>query len=480
MRRQSHLAFFAIIAIATGLVTPLRAAPSKNQLASLYLRNAPQNYWSTQALYVLGEEDIAEDHLKEAKCDFAIACAGPILGIAALGRDPRSFAKEDLVAKLLSFSANNQLGDPQTLNDDIFGILALIAAGVSADDSAILQSKTFILNNQNSDGGFGFMIGSSDVDDTAMAVMAMLEAGVSLGDTAIQNAVSYIKLSQNADGGFPFDPLSPYGTNSNADTTAWVVSMLYKLGEDPESAAWSKVGNTPIAFLQSLQTPDGWFESEKNVENAFKVNTTSYTAIALAGASYPVRKIVYTPPAPPPPPPPPAGMIIPPTFTNSPAIPEDTSEERDTEDNEDKKEPEPLPEEPSATAVLGQKLVAPFTDGTLVKQENDPTVYMIEHGRKRWIPNETILGLRFPSPRRIEFASRENLDSYPEGLEIGYPDEVYLTIEAGKKIFLISRGKKYHLRSGETWTRIRARGDAVVVAVGEAELSHYETGGIVE
>src|SRR3990167_4637842 len=106
------------------------------------------------------------------------------------------------------------------------------------------------------------MIGSSDVDDTAMAVMAMLEAGVSLGDTAIQNAVSYIKLSQNADGGFPYDPLSPYGTNSNANTTAWVVSMAYKLGEDPENAAWSNGDNTPVAFLQSLQTQDGWFENE--------------------------------------------------------------------------------------------------------------------------------------------------------------------------------------------------------------------------
>ncbi|MBI4360015.1 MAG: terpene cyclase/mutase family protein [Candidatus Jacksonbacteria bacterium] len=491
-RKLFASALLALFASATVVV----AAPSKNQSATAYLKNSAQNHWSTQALAALGEVSIPSDHLKAVSCDSAIQCAGPILGITALSEDPRSFGKEDLVARIVSFAVNGQLGDPANLNDDIFGILALVSAGVSINDTTINDSKTFLLNNQNADGGFGWIIGSSDVDDTAMAVMALLETGVSQTDDAIQNAVSYIKQAQNLDGGFPYDPLSTFGTNSNANSTAWVMSMIYKLGEDPESSSWSKDENNPVAFLQSLQTPEGWFEYELGAGNFLKVDTTAHSAIALAGASYPVRKIVQTPPPPPPPPPSP-GMIIPPSFNSNPLPPEDTEEEsseeeeeeddtssKDSEENtesaKDENEAEAVLNEPETPAVLGQKLVVPFADGALLKTPNDPTVYMIEQGRKRWIPNETILRLRFPSPRVIEFVSQETIDEYPEGLEMRYPDQVYLVGETSQKVYLILRGKKYHVRSKEAWRRILSRGDTVSVPVSDREFIKYELGGMVE
>lgn len=481
MRRKSKasalLACFIGASVIFGVTQHTDAAPIKDQAAADYLINASQTHWSAQALYILGEENIPEGNLKDTECDSAILCAGPILGITALGQDPRSFAKEDLVAKLLSFSANNQLGDPTYLNDDIFGILALIASGVPSDDASVAGSKTFLLQNQNSDGGFGWIVGSSDVDDTAMAVMALIEAGVSKIDPGVQNAIFYIKQSQNADGGFPYDPVSPWGTNSNANTTAWVMSMAYKLGEDPESESWSKNWNTPAVFLKSLQTPEGWFEYELGGGNALPVDTTAQAAIALAGGSYPVRKIVYTPPAPPsPPPPPPAGMI----FPTVPSSGEEEKKELNITEPETKTDDEKEPEEKaSEPETLSTKTIF-YENGALLKTPDDPTVYIIENGRKRWIPNEIILRLQFPSPRIIEFVEDEVLAQYPEGLEITYPDGVYLIGATNKKAYLIKRGKKYHVRSKEAWARILAQGGISAITVSDEEFIKYETGGMVE
>jgi hypothetical protein len=123
------------------------AAPVKNDQAAVYLTNALQNYWTSQALYVLGKAQISDSHLRSASCSSAIQCAGPIMGITALGEDPRVFASNDLVAQLSSFYSNGQLGELSLLNDDIFGILALRAAAVPASDAIILDSKKYLLNN---------------------------------------------------------------------------------------------------------------------------------------------------------------------------------------------------------------------------------------------------------------------------------------------------------------------------------------------
>ena len=267
-----------------------------------YLKNASQDYWITQALYQLGETDIDGGHLLSVICDSAIDCAGPILGITALGEDPRTFTGEDLIAKLKSFAKDSQLGEVNLLNDDIWGILALISAGVDSLDSTVVNSRNYLLNHQNEDGGWGWSLGPSDIDDTAAAVMALLEVGLSESDVQIQNAINYIKNAQNQNAGFPYDPVSLWGTDSTANSTAWALSMIYKLGQNPEAGDWAKEGSGPVSFLENLQNDSGYFgyQSAGEIDNAYSAITTAQAAIALAGGYYPVRKISYSPPPPPP------------------------------------------------------------------------------------------------------------------------------------------------------------------------------------
>lgn len=285
------LAFFVFAASAATF-----AAPEVNAPAVAYLKGKDPSPWSTMALVAAGETGLSGDHLRAKPGNTAISYMAPTMAIAALGLDPRTFPEENFVAQIQSFWDGTQMGDATTLNDDIFGILALVSAGEPQSDSIIQGIKTFLLANQNQDGGWGFAVnGTSDTNMTAMAIMALVQAGVSKQEPAIQNALSYLKSAQNDDGGFPYDPASPYGTESDASSDAWVISALYALGIDPET--WEKNGNNPVQHLKSLQSADGYFSYQAgSPEDAFTPVTTSYAVIALAGYGYPVA--VFSPDTP--------------------------------------------------------------------------------------------------------------------------------------------------------------------------------------
>jgi hypothetical protein len=227
------------------------------------------------------------DYLKSAAYTKTTDYEAAILALAAAGKNPGTFPDTDFVAALKTFHTDGQIGYATILNDDIFGVLALIAAGEPASDTVVQDAKNFILSNQNSgDGGWSFAVGGgSDTNMTAMAIMALLEAGVSKTDSHITNAVNYLKSAQNNDGGFSYDPQSPYGTSSDASSDAWVISVIYKLGENP--ANWTKSGNNPISHLLSLQVQQGYFDDGFG-DSQFTAISTSYAVIALSGKYYPV------------------------------------------------------------------------------------------------------------------------------------------------------------------------------------------------
>lgn len=233
--------------------------------------------------------------LKDTSASSAIELEAPILAIAALGEDPRTYGPTDLIAALLGFYEGGQLGDPAALNDDIFGLLALHSAGAGSVDAAV-GAKAHILENQNEDGGWPFMNGgTSDTNSTAAAVMALVASGASSSEAPIAAAVSYLLSAQNEDGGYPYDPKSPWGTDSDASSDAWVMMALRAAGESITGAKAS----TTEEHLRSLQAAEGYFAYQTgSSEDAFSPVTTSYALMALSGKTLPVRTIA--PPAPPP------------------------------------------------------------------------------------------------------------------------------------------------------------------------------------
>jgi hypothetical protein len=271
------------------VLSPLSALASVSSAVD-YLKSQTPDAWTTQALVVSGETGMNNDHLKTvvgvstpepASTDYART----ILALASVGKNPANFGSEDYIAKLKTFYINNQMGDEGLFNDDAWSILALASVG-QADSMESQSAKNFLLANQNSDGGWGWMVGGgSDTDDTAAIIMALVETGMSSSDSVVVNALDYLSLAQNADGGFPNDPVSPWGTDSNSNSDALVISALYKVGQDP--ATWDKEGNNPITNLNSLQDVDGgfWWANPENYKNTL---STAQAVIALSGKSYPV------------------------------------------------------------------------------------------------------------------------------------------------------------------------------------------------
>lgn len=85
-----------------------------------------------------------------------------------------------------------------------------------------------------------------------------MAAGEPVTSTAIISGLAYLRSVQQPDGGFAYDAVG--GLGSDANSTAYSVQALAAVGEDPTGEAWSVEGVTPVEFLLSLQLEDGSLE----------------------------------------------------------------------------------------------------------------------------------------------------------------------------------------------------------------------------
>ena len=187
----------------------------------------------------------------EAQTDAYITTPGHlaklVLGLAAAGEDPRDFAGHDLVAGMNAGfnSTSHSYGDGPI--DHALYMLARERLDLSPAHGAAgyLESK------QLNDGCWEFSDSfGCDTNTTALAIEALLAAGGDPSDSAIEDALDYLEDAQNDDGGWPYDPLSPYGTDSDANSTAFVIQALVAAGEKIDE--WDKGGTTPLEALGLL------------------------------------------------------------------------------------------------------------------------------------------------------------------------------------------------------------------------------------
>ena len=144
-----------------------------------------------------------------------------ILLLAAAGRSPRAFARQDLVAALTRRVGRDGAVLGQ-VNLTAFAILALRAGRTTADAPELRRAGAWLARQQNDDGGFGFLTKglASDIDDTAAALQALAALGGRRD--ALRRGAAYMRGLQNADGGMP----QQRGGSSNAQSTAWAVQGL--------------------------------------------------------------------------------------------------------------------------------------------------------------------------------------------------------------------------------------------------------------
>jgi len=281
--------------------------------------------WAVMAIAAAGQDphDWRDPSVVDYLKDNAATQAGeinPVTGIArvilaavAACEDPTAFGEGDetyvpdgdYVAQLKSFHDGTQFiytgdiweqdanGDwyiagtytaNDTLNDDIWGVMALIAAGESPCCSEVInKSVAFIKSNQNTDGGWSWGVGQdSMVDDTAAAIMALIAAGEDPSSDAIVNGLGYLAEYQDVSSGGFYSPWA----GINVSSTTWAIDAIVAAGQDPTSPDWTKDAN-PIDYLLDQQQTDGSFLPNP-------VRDTSYAIVALLGKPYPVAVLELT------------------------------------------------------------------------------------------------------------------------------------------------------------------------------------------
>lgn len=96
----------------------------------------------------------------------------------------------------------------------------------SAIFRTIDRAKTYIVNSQNSDGGWPLVPGDeSDVEVTALAIWALTEAGWGTGSRVIRGGVRYLRDRQREDGSW----------NDNTAHTAFALIALRNAKTDEEA-----------------------------------------------------------------------------------------------------------------------------------------------------------------------------------------------------------------------------------------------------
>lgn len=235
--------------------------------------------------------------------------ARQVLALVASGADPRTAAGFDAVAALLATYDGAQFGNPNLVNDDVFALQALTAAGVPPSDPAVQGGRAFLLSQQLPVGAWSygtvsptnpdvlFAVTSADVDTTGQAIVALLVTGGAAEDLPIQRALLWIKLNQGLDGGctwsLPMDVIFDAAFDpthlgqSNADSTSWAIMGIRTAGEDPDGASWTTVtGASLVDFLESLQMPSGQVLYQPAATGFFPVQTTAHAAIAMSGHNF--------------------------------------------------------------------------------------------------------------------------------------------------------------------------------------------------
>ncbi len=205
-----------------------------------------------------------------------------ILAARACGASAYSFAGRNLVAEVLRSRESDDSFEHQ-VNLTAFAIFALRAVGHSPSFGAIHQAAGWIERQQNPDGGFSFgdRGSPSDVDDTGAALQALADAGAH-NRGMLGAAASYLMRSQNLDGGFP----QQYGSESNAQSTAWAIQGLIAAGYNP-NAVRRRGSRSPVGYLESLRGPDGSIRYSRTGAQT-PVWVTAQALIALAGRTFPV------------------------------------------------------------------------------------------------------------------------------------------------------------------------------------------------
>lgn len=263
---------------------------------------------ASRALAYLGSH--VDDYVKVGGVDAPGPLATLILAVDATGGDPRTFAGEDLVARLeATQQASGLYGSADPTYDGAYrqglALAALAAAGVDDADGV-----AWLRDQQCDDGSWvAYRSDTSapcpapdpanftgpDTNSTALAVM-----GLAAQDAPpAHDPLAWFDATQGASGGWAFigDPSSPPDANS----TALAIQGIIAAGGDPAAARFTTAGGgNAFSALSSFQldcadspTDAGAFAYQPNPDGSLDANViaTVQSVPAAAGKTFPLPAV---------------------------------------------------------------------------------------------------------------------------------------------------------------------------------------------
>ena len=201
-----------------------------------------------------------------------------ILGLTAIGENPRNVAGYNLLAPLADYDAATQPG----VTSAAYVLLALDCGDYEIP--TVEEGKTqatrpmyvdFMLGRQLSDGGWAIGSEEADPDVTAMVLQALAPYQES---TPVKNAVTLgvnrLSTLQNDDGGY-----TSWGYESS-ESCAQIVLTLCALGIPMDDSRFVKNGKSVLDKLLTYQLPDGSFCHD----DSFDAYATMQALCALTAA----------------------------------------------------------------------------------------------------------------------------------------------------------------------------------------------------
>ncbi|MFC8823819.1 prenyltransferase/squalene oxidase repeat-containing protein [Streptomyces sp. NPDC057137] len=234
--------------------------------------------------------------------------AGGSMGKAALlaevvGRDPRDFAGQDLVAGLgeAVCAAPSQAPDRRcaakgayayapSVFSQTLGIMAQLRAG---EKDAAAGPIAYLADLQHDSGAWPSLVpptGDSEVDSTAMGAMALDLVNDDKAAAAVDKALAWIAREQLADGGFP-------GASGNSVNSA----ALAVQGLSLDAAKYGTEITKARKFLAAQQNKDGGFDVAADGQPGSDVRASTQALSGAVGTSFGtlVRDLSGTTPQPP-------------------------------------------------------------------------------------------------------------------------------------------------------------------------------------
>jgi hypothetical protein len=223
------------------------------------------------------------------------------LALTASGKTPRDLNGIDLIAKLESMAGQDGKigGDNDFINEHCYAIIALKSARRTIPASSV----EYLLSRQIADGTWswngGTTAGSGDNNTAAMAVIALAAAGVPANNAQIQKTLAHFAAQQNEDGGFPYIKPSPYGTDSDANSTAVVMWAILAAGQDPAGTDWKyqgQDGHSALDRMRAFQNASGAFRWQDAMPDD-NFASTIQAAIAVESKTLPFASMDVGQPA---------------------------------------------------------------------------------------------------------------------------------------------------------------------------------------